>query len=101
MAAVALPSTDPIHPEAFLRVADICGRRPVSEEEARRNRESGRGPRRARASVRGLLSVSPSTWWLWCQTGVAPHGVKVGGATLWRAGDVLALASRSPNAQEG
>jgi hypothetical protein len=101
MAALAYLNSDSIHPDALLRVADICGRRGVSEDEARRNRVAGKGPRRARPAIRGLLSVSPSTWWLWCSTGRAPAPIRVGGATMWRARDVLSFALPLANEQEG
>jgi len=52
-----------------------------------------------------LLSISPSTWWLWVQKGRAPKGHKLTpGVTVWRRSDIHAfieqLASETAESEE-
>lgn len=66
----------PTHAEGLLRLKDIIG------------------DRKARPPTRGLLPIAASTWWELVRAGEAPKPLKIGRASLWRAGDVLQLIER-------
>jgi hypothetical protein len=69
--------------DGYLRVAQIVGRRGVSEEEAAQNRrdaeeaiKAGRKPnskpKRPRAPIPPLIPICESLWWMGCATGRFP-----------------------------
>lgn len=81
--------------ERYLRISDICGEPAVSEEQAARNRERGRGPRKASPGKVGILPMGQNTWWRWVQEGKAPKPVKLSTRmTCWRESDVAAFQKR-------
>lgn len=76
----------------FLRLPQIIGQRGVTDDQAKRNRERGCGPRRARPAIQPIIPVSRSTWWQGVKEGRFPAPVKIGPrVTAWRSSDVFAL----------
>ena len=81
--------------ERLLRIAQICGQRGVSEQEALINKQRGCGARRARPEIAGLLPVSKSTWWAGVKSGKFPQPIKLPGrVTVWRMSDIEAWLDR-------
>lgn len=74
----------------YLRLNQILGQQEVSPEQARLNRNIGKGPRRPRAAITPLIPVSKATWWAGVRSGRFPKPVKLqgGNITLWRAEDI-------------
>jgi len=77
--------------EGFLRLRQIIGRNAVTEQQARKNRARGKGPRRPREAIAPLIPVSASTWWGWIRKGRAPKPTKIGGVTVWKAAQIRSL----------
>lgn len=73
----------------FLRLPQIIGQSPVTEEQAAQNRKSGRRPVKPRPGMPAIIPVSSVTWWRGIKEGRFPPGVKLsGGVTVWRAEDI-------------
>lgn len=68
----------------LLRLWQIIGRGEITEEQARQNRQRGKGPKRPRPAEPPLIPVSASAWWEGCRQGRWPKPIKIGGATFWR-----------------
>ena len=68
-----------INPESLLRIRQIIG------------------DPKASPPIPALVSCSKSTWWAWSASGVVGAPIRIGGATFWRASDVLRLADRAAN----
>ncbi len=87
----------------FLRISQIVGRRPVSAEEAERNRVEAKEARaagkhapdkpvRPREGLPGLLPMSESTWWLGIRTGRFPKPVRLSDRIVaWRTKEIREL----------
>lgn len=46
-----------------------------------------------RTGERGIIPVSPATWWAWVKAKKAPQPIRLSaGVTVWRTADVLAFA---------
>jgi len=73
--------------DRLVRLPDIIGQVEVTEEQARINRLNGRGPRRARRAIDGLLPVSRSTFY----AGMLPEFILP--LASWLAEDLLFGAS--------
>ena len=69
-------SEAPVNAEGLLRLKEIVG------------------DRKARPPIRGLLPISPSTWWELVRAGEAPKPLKIGRASFWRIKDVHRLIER-------
>jgi predicted DNA-binding transcriptional regulator AlpA len=73
-------------PIAYYRESDIVGQKPVTPEEAERNRSIGKGPKRPREGKLGLVPFSAATLWRKVSAGEFPAPVKLGqGITAWHA----------------
>lgn len=49
--------------------------------------------RKGKPVRRGILSVSPATYWAWVKSGRAPQPIKLSpGVTVWRYADVVNFA---------
>ena len=81
---VTLPDT------GYLRLSQIIGQSEVTEDQAARNRKTGRGPKRPRPGITPIVPVSASTWWAGVKTGRFPAGIKLPGGqiTVWRVSDI-------------
>lgn len=77
----------------YLRLRDILGQCPVTEEQAVQNRKTGKGPKRPRPGIQPIIPVSPATWWAGVKTGRFPRSIKLpgGNITVWRAEDIRAF----------
>lgn len=64
-----------INPESLLRIRQIIGN--------------------PKAGIPAIINVSKSTWWSWSAAQLVGPPVRIGGATFWRAADVLRLVDRS------
>lgn len=86
--------------DAQVRVSQIVGRPAVSEEEAERNRKLGRGPRRARPAIPGILNMGRSTFLARVQSGEFPKPAKVLGPAIstWRYEWVRRLSEQTMGA---
>lgn len=80
----------------LIRLDHIIGKRGVTEEQADENRLKGKGPKRARAAVQGLIPISRSTLYLKMKTGKFPKPVRgiCERAIFWRASDVMAFLAK-------
>lgn len=80
----------------LIRLDQIIGRHEVTEEQADENRLKGKGPKRARAAVQGLIPVSRSTFYLGMKTGKFPKPVRgiCERAIFWRVSDVIAFLAK-------
>jgi prophage regulatory protein len=89
----------------FIELAQIVGRRSISEEQAAHNRAAAKAaqaagrritakPLRPRPAVPALLPISKSSWWAGVAAGKYPRPVKAGRRTLWRSSDIAALLER-------
>ena len=87
----------------FLRLSQIIGQAEVTEEQATRNRQTGKGPKRPRPGIPAIIPVSPATWWAGCKSGRFPPGVKPAGGniTLWRVEDIRAWLAANSHANTG
>lgn len=81
----------------YLRLPQIVGRSEITEEQAARNRSTGKGPKRSRPAITPIIPVSASTWWAGVKSGRFPAGVKLPGGqiTVWRAEDIRAFLENS------
>ena len=98
-----LQVSNPIPETGFLRLHQIIGQRPVTEEEAKQNRldaelakKSGykpiNKPKRARPSTPAIIPISRSQWYAGIKTGKYPKCVKLGARiSAWRASDIHAV----------
>lgn len=85
--------TDHLFQPVYLRLPQIIGRAGLTEEQATANRNAGRGPTRARASIAPLIPVCKSTWWAGVKVGRYPAPIKLGPRiTVWLAEDIRTLA---------
>ena len=77
----------------FLRLNQILGEDEVSEDQAKENRASGKGPKRKRDGIPAIIPVKKSCWWDGVKTGRFPKPVKLGPGrvTVWRVEDIRAL----------
>jgi prophage regulatory protein len=66
-----------INPESLLRLRQIIG------------------DPKADPPIPALVNVSKSTWWSWTSARIVAAPVRIGGATFWRAADVLRLIDRA------
>ena len=80
----------------FLRLSQIIGQEEVTEEQAARNRERGKGPRRPRPGIPPVIPVRKSSWWEGVRTGRYPAPLKLGQCiTAWRVEDIRELIARA------
>ena len=98
--------TTSIPQTGYLRLPQIIGQSEVTEEQAAKNRKTGKGPKRPRPGIPAIIPVSQATWWAGCKSGRFPQGVKPAGGniTLWRVEDIrswLNADNNSPADQEG
>lgn len=83
----------------FVRLFQIVGQAPVTEEQADRNRKEGKRPVQPRPAIPAIIPVSRTTWWRGVKEGRFPPGVKLsGGITVWRVEDIRKLLERSGEA---
>ena len=76
----------------FLRLPQIIGQREVTEEQAKKNKKSGKGPKTKRPAIPAIIPVSNSTWWDGVNSGRYPAGVKLSPhCTAWRIEDIRTL----------
>lgn len=80
----------------LIRLDHIIGRREVTADQADKNRLEGKGPKRARAAVQGLIPVSRSTFYLGMKTGKFPKPVRgiCERAIFWRVSEVMACLAK-------
>lgn len=84
--------TNHIPASGYVRLPAIIGQAEITQEQAARNRERGRGPRRPRPGRHGVLPMSASTWWAGIRAGKYPSGVKLSPKiTAWKAEDIRRL----------
>jgi hypothetical protein len=76
----------------FLRLSQILPQEAVTEDQAEKNSQRGKGPKRPRPSSPGLIPVKKSCWWNGVASGRFPKPVKLGPrVTVWRVEDIRAL----------
>lgn len=85
----------------FLRLPQIIGKRPVTPEQAERNRAAGRREVFAHPGFPGLIPMSRSAWYRGISAGRYPQPVKLGRSTLWRAEDIRDLVARIGESDAG
>lgn len=79
------PRVKPTH----YREADLVGQRPVSPEQAERNRQRRCGVRQARPAIPGRYPFSSPTLWRMVRAGTFPAPVKLAPrVTAWRTEDL-------------
>jgi prophage regulatory protein len=80
-------------PTGYLRLTQIIGAAGVSETQAAKNRESGRGIRRPREGCPGVIPVSRSSWYAGVNSGRFPKPVHPFGprTAVWKVEDIRAL----------
>jgi prophage regulatory protein len=85
----ALPET------GLLRLPQIIGQSPVTEEQALANQKAQNyKPKRARQGITPLIAISRTQWWLGVASGRFPKpitGVLGERISAWRAEDIRAL----------
>jgi predicted DNA-binding transcriptional regulator AlpA len=73
----------------LLRLPDIIGERPVTPEQAEKNRAAGRGIKKPRPGRRAIVPVTHATIWKWVREGKFPPPIKLSDTvTVWRLEDV-------------
>lgn len=78
-------SAHPLPATGYIRQVQIIGEPAVTPEQAEANRARGKGPRRARMGIVGLLPISSATFWRKVKSGEFPAGVKLSQrVTAWR-----------------
>ena len=87
----------------LVRLTQIIGQAEVTEEQAAKNRETGKGPKRPRPGIPAIIPVSPATWWAGCKSGRFPRGVKLAGGniTLWRVEDIRSWLAANSHVNTG
>lgn len=88
-------------PQRVYRIGDITSTKDATVPERigsdGRIRKGGFKPGR-----RGLLPVSPATWWRWVASGEAPAPFKLGlNTTVWDAEKVEQFVARRAGGQQG
>lgn len=79
----SLPAT------GFIRQVQVIGEPAVTPEQAERNRERGKGPRRPRDGQPGIVPFSSATLWRKVKSGEFPAPSKLSErVTAWRVEDV-------------
>lgn len=80
----------------FIRLPQIIGQEEVTEEQAKRNRMYGKGPKRTQPEIPAVIPVKKSTWWAGVKSGRYPKPVKNLGEriTAWRVDDIRTLIQR-------
>ena len=78
--------------DSLLRINQIVGQTEVTQEQAAKNRLTGKAPRTARPFIPPLLPVGRSSFWKGVSEGRYPQPVKLGGrTTCWRKSEILNL----------
>lgn len=84
--------------DGLLNIAQILGQPEVTEEQAEKNRKTGKGPRRARPGWPPIIPVKKTCWWNGVRSGRFPKPVKVGSngrGTFWKVADIRALIAKA------
>ena len=77
--------------EGFIRQPDLIGAKPVTEQQAQKNRREGKSPVRPRPTRAGIVPFSSATLWRKVKAGQFPKPVKLSpGITAWNVKDVRA-----------
>ena len=81
----------------FLRLKQIIGQEEVTEEQVKKNRQHGKGPKRPRPALPPLIPVKKSCWWEGVKSGRFPPPVKVGNGrgTFWKVEDIRNLIAKA------
>ena len=81
----------------YLRLPQIIGHDAVTEEQAAKNRQRGKGPKRARSAIPALIPVKKSTWWAGVRTGRYPQPIRTLGPriTCWSVESIRALIKQA------
>lgn len=83
----------------YVRLSQILGQAPVTEEQAAKNRKTGKRPVQPRQGITPIVPVSRTTWWRGVKEGRFPAGVKLsGGITVWRVEDIREYLQKSGEA---
>ena len=73
----------------YIRQVQVIGEPAVTPEQAERNRERGKGPRRPREGRPGIVPFSSATLWRKVKSGEFPTPAKLSErVTAWRVEDV-------------
>src|SRR5438067_2019473 len=94
---IATTTAGPVVADGLLRISQIVGRAEVTERQAKKNRKTGRGPRRPKAAIPAILPIGKSSWWQGIRDGRYPKPVPkpiAPGTTSWRVSDINALLQR-------
>jgi prophage regulatory protein len=77
----------------LLRLSQILPQEAITEEQAEKNIQRGKGPKRPRSGAPGLIPIKKSCWWAGVASGRFPKPVKLGNGrgTFWRVEDIIAL----------
>lgn len=76
----------------FLSLRDVIGDPGVTKEQAEKNRAAGRGRKKERMAVTGVLPMSKTSWYRGIREGRYPAPVKISlRRVAWRELDILAL----------
>ena len=81
------------------RIGGITSTNDPKEKSDRIDKRSGRVTK-ARKGKKGLLPISPATWWRWIAAGHAPAGFRLGAnTTVWDADAVEAFIAKQAGGQ--
>lgn len=79
----------------FLDLFQIIGCPAVTPEEAAQNKRRGKGLKRARPAIVGVIPVGRSSFLAGVKRGIYPAPVRFGRRTLWRAEDIRKLIQQA------
>lgn len=72
----------------FVSTIEFRGRPAVTPEQAELNRQTGKGPKRARPAIEGLVPMPESTFWLRVKQGKIPPPIEFMGILGWWLADL-------------
>lgn len=77
----------------FLSLRQIIGQEAITEEQAERNRQRCKGPKRPRPAIAPIIPVKKSCWWHGVGDGRFPKPVKLGKGrgAFWKVEDIKKL----------
>lgn len=93
--------TNTLPETGFLRIYQIVGQKAITPEQAAKNRQTGKGPKRPRPEIPAILPVSKSHFWDSVRRGIYPKPVRTLGLaiTAWRVEDITNLVEKIGRAQ--
>jgi len=81
--------------QGYVRLPQIIGQREVTEEQAAKNRKTGRGPKSPRPAIPPLFPISRAGWYKGIRKGLYPTPVKLSErVAAWPVEAIRALIDR-------